>query len=201
MRLRRLEAEIVRDSVLAVSGKLDRTIGGTPLPIEVGSDGLTTVPQKPPATALFEKPTSPYSPWRRSLYVFARRNYPVTFLEVMDYPLMAVNCTRRVQSATPLQSLALLNSEFMMEQADFFAARVSAELPTDAPEPKKIETAFLLALGRKPSPAEIHLAEDHLRKQSARYTEVQFSYETASQRALASLCQMLMATNEFLYIE
>ena len=64
---------------------------------------------------------------------------------------MALNCTRRINSATPLQSLTLLNSEFVMQRSIDFAGRVS-KLAGSEPQPqKKVETAFLLALGREAS--------------------------------------------------
>src|SRR4029453_6448251 len=137
------EAEVVRDSVLHIAGNLDLTTGGPPVPLEIGSDGLTTVAQTPPDEGPFEKLGGAYNPSRRSIYVFARRNYPVTFLEVFDFPIMSVNCTRRVPSATPLQSLALLNSQFMMEQSAAFAARVTRMAGPEAVPEKKVETAFL----------------------------------------------------------
>jgi hypothetical protein len=201
MNLRRLEAEDIRDSVLDIAGKLDLTMGGPPVPIDIGADGLTTVAQKPPAEGPFEKIKGSYIPLRRSVYLFARRNYPVTFLEVFDFPIMAVNCTRRSLSATPLQSLALLNSEFMMEQANQFAARVTQVTDDGASTEKKVDTAFLLALSRRPTASELRLAEDHLEKIATRFKEVGTPERIARERALSSLCQMLMATNEFLYIE
>jgi hypothetical protein len=201
MNLHRLEAEVVRDAVLQDAGDLDLAMGGPPLPLDIGFDGLTTVAAKATAEGPFEKTEGRYNPSRRSLYIFARRNYPMTFLEVFDFPIMSVNCTRRNPSATPLQSLALLNSQFMMEQAEAFAARVNKTAGEDVPAQKKIETAFLIALGRKPSAGEMGLAETHLRDIAERFTGVQVPKKEAEEKALASICQMLMATNEFLYVE
>src|SRR5205814_649161 len=81
---------------------------------------------------------------RRSLYLFARRNYNLTMLGVFDQPVMATNCTRRISSAVPLQSLTLLNDAFMLEQADRFARRVAA-LAGPARE-KRIGLAFAYLL-------------------------------------------------------
>jgi hypothetical protein len=140
-RLRRLESEVIRDSVLTVSGTLDRTVGGPPVPIEPRPDGLVIVPDKGlPA---------PTARWRRSLYLFARRNYNLTLLSVFDQPVMATNCTRRLTSAVPLQSLTLLNDAVMLEQADHFAARVAAAGPG-----QWVETAFRLAFARPPTARE-----------------------------------------------
>src|SRR5262249_59101002 len=114
-----------------------------PVPIEPRPDGMVVVPAKGLPT--------PGAPWRRSLYLFARRNYNLTLLGVFDQPVMATNCTRRVHSAVPLQSLTLLNDATLLEQADHFADRV---LAAGGPQAKQVETAFRRAFGRDPrSPA------------------------------------------------
>jgi hypothetical protein len=189
MRLRRLESEAVRDAVLAVSGKLDRTLGGPPVPIEPQPDGMVVVP----ANGL---PT-PTAAWRRSIYLFARRNYNVTLLNVFDQPVMATNCTRRIHSAVPLQSLTLLNDAFMLEQARSFADRVAA-LGEDAP--KQIDMAFQVAFARRPSAKEMTASLTLLHKLQERYTAEKLAPDSARRQALARLCHMLLCTNEFLYI-
>ena len=188
MRLRRLESEAVRDAVLAVSGRLDRTVGGPPVPIEPHPDGMVVVPDKGLPT--------PTAASRRSLYLFARRNYNLTLLNVFDQPVMATNCTRRVQSAVPLQSLTLLNDAFLLEQADRFAARVAAA----GPRPRQIEAAFRLAFAREPSPGESAASAALLDKLRERYAGEQRTPAEAERRALAGLCHMLMCANEFLYV-
>jgi mono/diheme cytochrome c family protein len=180
MRLRRLESECVRDAVLAVSGKLDRTLTGPPVPIEPRPDGMVVVPA--------EKLATPTAAWRRSLYLFARRNYNVTLLNVFDQPVMATNCTRRIHSAVPLQSLTLLNDAFMLEQARHFAERVAA---AGASQENQIEAAFQMAFARLPTAAEIVSSRAFLKKIRERYTE---------QQALTRLCHMLLCANEFLYV-
>jgi hypothetical protein len=189
MRLRRLESEAVRDAVLSVSGQLDRTLGGPPVPIEPHPDGMVVVP----ANGL---PTPP-AKGRRSLYLFARRNYNLTLLNVFDQPVMATNCTRRVHSAVPLQSLTLLNDAVMLEQADRFAARVAA---AGGSEEMRIETAFRLAFARKPTLKEVASSTTLLRKLRASYGNEKLPPEQAEIKALARLCHMLMCANEFLYV-
>jgi hypothetical protein len=189
MRLRRLESEAVRDAVLAVSGKLDGTMGGPPVPIEPQPDGMVVIPAQGLPT--------PTAQWRRSLYLFARRNYNLTLLNVFDQPVMATNCTRRVHSAVPLQSLTLLNDAVMLEQADHFAARVAAL--GDSTE-KRIEMAFRLAFARKPTPRELASGMALLRKLHERYAAEKLPRDKAELRALARLCHMLLCANEFLYV-
>ena len=192
MNLRRLEAEAIRDSVLAVSGKLDRTTGGPHTPLTWGSDGLVLAVETDPA---------PSSQFRRSVYLFARRNYSLTFLDVFDYPVVPINTPRRSLSATPLQSLTLLNGQFAMERAGDFAVRVRDVVGAEAPAEKKTEAAFQIALARKPTAEEVKVSTEHFGRQVERYTALGTSREQASHAALTSLCHMLMGTNEFLYVE
>jgi hypothetical protein len=187
-RLRRLESEVIRDSVLAVSGTLDRSMGGPPVPIEPRPDGLVVVPDKALPT--------PTARWRRSLYLFSRRNYNLTLLNVFDQPVMATNCTRRTASAVPLQSLTLLNDAVMLEQADHFADRVAA---ASADPSKRIETAFRLAFARRPTAKEAASGAAFLSKCEQDYAAASLPRAEAERRALTRLCHMLLCANEFLY--
>lgn len=188
MNLRRLEAEIARDSMLCVSGTLDRTAGGPPVEITNPADGLS---QPKPAPA-------PTSPNRRSIYLFARRVYPLKFLEIFDAPIMPVNCTQRMNSATVLQSLALLNSEFVFAQADRMAERVSAaSTETSA----RVELAFQIAFARRPTDTEMSKSTAFITVQTATYEANKTPNDMARQAALADFCHMLLSSNEFLYVE
>ena len=190
MNLKRLEAEAVRDAILVASGKLDRRLGGAPALLEHDTAGLQTV------KATEEDPNAPF---RRSLYILARRNYPLNFLENFDYPKVQVNCTARTNSVTPLQSLTLMNDPFLVEQATYLAERVR-EQAGDDPE-KRVERAYQIALSRQPTPDEARISQDHLRKQERNYRLANTPPEKASQAALANLCQTLFGTNEFLYLD
>ena len=191
MNMRRLEAEAMRDAVIAAGGKLDPAVGGRAILIEHDSSGLQSIDRND---------LTPNAARRRSLYVLARRNYPLNFLEVFDYPLMQTNCNRRINSATPLQSLTLMNDEFVLQHAAYIKDRVSA-LSETASIDGKIETAYLLTLARKPNAQEMAISRDHIDRQQELYRKSNFAPETASGKALASLCQMLLASNEFLYVE
>ncbi len=187
MNLQRLESETIRDAILAASGELDLTMGGPPILLKPRPDGLQEISDKDPA---------PKSQWRRSLYIEARRGYPLTFLEVFDSPLMQTSCNRRLNSATPLQSLTLLNDDFMTGQAEAMAKRIAAA--SDKPA-GQIELAYQLALSRKPDEAESKWCARHLREQTEAFLNSNAAPEAATSRALASLCQILLSTNEFLY--
>jgi len=164
MNLRRLDAEALRDSVIAAAGKLDTTAGGPPIQLEMRPDGLQVVSSKEPETAK----------WRRSIYLTHRRTYPMSFLGVFDYPIIDANCTRRVPSATPLQALTMLNDDFVWQAAEALAKRAE----------NNIDAAYLLTLSRKPTAAERQLAAGFL--------------ETMPFKSFA---QILLSSNEFLYVD
>jgi len=182
MPLRRLESEIIRDALLAISGKLDVTLGGPPILLQGRPDGTVVVSR-------LGLPT-PTSAERRSLYVLARRNFHLSFLAVFDQPLMANSCTDRASSAVVSQSLTMLNDAFLREQAEAFASRVAA-LSGDVMA-ERIRIAFRLALARPPSANEIAWSTELLQRHMAR---------VSADQALTHLCHMLLNTNEFLYVE
>ncbi|MEY3457027.1 MAG: hypothetical protein RL215_184, partial [Planctomycetota bacterium] len=189
MNLRRLEAEIVRDAILATAGALDPTAGGPPVEITSPSDGLSEAKPEP----------TPTSSHRRSIYLFARRVYPLKFLEIFDAPIMPVNCTQRTHSATVLQSLATLNSEFLLAQAEKMADRIVAAA---TPEPgQQIRLGFQLAFARQPTDSELANSLAFLTEQERTYTTSQNPTEKARRQSLADFCQMLLSSNEFIYIE
>ena len=188
-RLRRLDSEAIRDAILAVSGKLDLTMGGPPVPQEARPDGMVVVSEKGAVGASAK--------YRRSVYLVTRRKYPLTLLRVFDQPTVATNCTRRDASAVPLQSLTMLNDPFVLEQAEHFADRVARVAGDD--RDKQIDLAFRLALARRPGAAETRWCAEHLEKQAAIYRTANISTDQATRKALTSLCQTLLNTSEFLY--
>ncbi|MFN0055164.1 MAG: PSD1 and planctomycete cytochrome C domain-containing protein [Planctomycetales bacterium] len=191
MPLRRLESEIIRDALLAVSGRLDGATGGPPVPVKPLPDGMVVVEtQNLPAGQ---------SPFRRSLYLVTRRNYQPTELSVFDQPIVATNCTRRTSAAVALQSLAMLNGQFVTEQSEAFARRVIAAAGSD--EPQRIDLAFRLALARSPTAEELELSRQLLARQRQRKgAEPETTPAQADGEALFHLCHMLLNTNEFLYV-
>jgi hypothetical protein len=95
------------------------------------------------------------------------------------------------------QSLAMLNDDFVIEQAGAFAARVMREAPDRVTQ---IERAFQLALARKPGSDEVTWAGELLDKQAERFRKSPMTAGEAAEKSLGHLCQMLLNTNEFLYI-
>jgi hypothetical protein len=98
----------------------------------------------------------------------------MSFLGVFDYPIIDANCTRRVPSATPLQSLTMLNDDFIFQAAEALAQRAE----------NNVDAAYLLTLSRKPTTAEQDIAKGFLEKMPFK-----------------SLAQVLLSSNEFLYID
>ena len=116
--LQRLDAEILRDRMLAASGTLSVEVGGSPVAIKEDAAGQVIV----------DGPQS-----RRSLYIQVRRSQPVAMLQMFDAPVMDINCESRPASTVATQSLMLLNGEFVLAQAEQLADRAIREAtPLDA---------------------------------------------------------------------
>jgi len=191
MRLRRLDSELVRDAILAVSGKLDPAVGGPPLLLDAQPNGMVVIKQDALPT--------PEAQWRRSLYVLARRNYHLTMLDVFDQPAVATNCTFRQPAPVVTQSLTLLHDDFVIEQARFFAERVTALTEGESPD-AQVAMAFRLALGRRPDEDERTWCLDFLEQHCHRYEKQNLPADEAWGKALTHLCHMLLNTSEFLYV-
>ena len=187
MPLRRLESGAIRDRTLAVSGKLNSRMGGPPVELLPEANGYVRIDRK--------KLADPEDEYRQSVYVLARRNYHLTQLNVFDQPVLAHNCTRRNSSAGVAQSLVMLNSQFSLSQADYFAERVWREL--DKKDAAALaQRAFQLALCRPPGIDELKWAIKFLGEGTKGNAESKESI----QRRLAQFCHVLLNTNEFLYI-
>jgi hypothetical protein len=190
-RLRRLEAEAIRDAMLAVSGDLDPAIGGPPVLLRALPDSQVVIDEK----ALVR----PAERCRRSVYLLSRRAYNLSILTVFDQPLVSINCPSRDASAVPLQSLTLLNSTFAEEQARHMAARVAKSAGTSGE--RAIRVAFRLALARLPTANEEQICSRLLDRQATAFRTVKSSAGDADYLALVQLCHTLLNTSEFLYIE
>jgi mono/diheme cytochrome c family protein len=144
----RLEAELIRDAALSVSGLLTPTIGG-PSVFPPQPDGVMSQGQ------LRRDWTASAGPdrFRRGLYTYFWRATPHPSLVVFDAPDATRACTRRMRSNTPLQALTLLNDQASFEFAEALGDRVLREGPSD--NPGRLNLAFRLALARKPSETEL----------------------------------------------
>jgi hypothetical protein len=153
---RRLAAEELRDSMLAIAGRLNAKAGGPSV----------IVPADPELVNLLYKP----SQWavtrdvaehdRRSIYLLHKRNLRLPMMEVFDAPDMQTSCARRETSTHAPQALELLNGDFSNEMAKAFAARLDREAHTPA---GVVDRAYWLAAGRAPSPKEKALGVNFLK--------------------------------------
>ncbi len=181
--LQRLDAESVRDAILFTCGELNLEVGGPYVPTKSNSDSQVVVDENNAGAK------------RRSLYLQQRRTQPLGMLEVFDAAQMNPNCTRRNPSTVSLQSLALLNSDFIRSRSRAFAQRLEKECGAD--NQQRLERTFLLALGRKPNPSEHSAAEEFLQAQVAHYADK----PDKTERIWTDFCQMVLAGNAFLYVE
>ena len=189
-RLRRLEAEALRDSVWHTAGSLDGEMFGSPVPMKRDSNGEVTAGDN-------------QDPRRRSVYLQIRRLTPMTMLQNFDQPIMEINCIRRSRSTVSPQALTLLNSDAMVAAATAFAARVLKENPQDP-----ATRAVWLAFAREPAELERRDLTDFIHQQTARYRSVSADDSAAADQtnsaramAVADMCHMLLSANEFIYVD
>ena len=140
MPLSRMEAEVVRDSLLTLAGRLEDRMFGSPDPVEVRDDGLVT-------------PARSGAGSRRSIFILQRRTQTPTLLDNFDFPQMGPNCTSRRTAVVATQALHLLNDATIHELAQAFAARIR-ELAGTSPS-QQIEQVYLVALSRRPAADEL----------------------------------------------
>jgi hypothetical protein len=172
MPTRRLQAEQIRDALLAATGKLDRTSGG---------------------------PSVELSSPRRSVYLKVRRNTRDSLMETFDMPENINSTAQRNVTTTPTQALLLLNAPAMIEHAKAFADRVHRDEPRD--EERRFEHAIRLAWGRSPTDDERSMAREFLQEQSAKLRSATPAPSDPHRAAWNDLCQVLLDANEFLYVD
>ena len=161
-RRQRLEAEEIRDAMLAASGKLNLKAGGPGVITPIDPSLLTSL-YKPSQWAPAQDPTE-YD--RRSIYLFAKRNFHLPFMEVFDTPDSLLSCPRRESSTDAPQALEMLNGPLSNRLAEAFAQRLSDEAGNDAE--KQVRLAYRLAAGRLPNARENQTALEFLRTQPLR---------------------------------
>jgi mono/diheme cytochrome c family protein len=176
----RLDAEVLRDRVLATVGRLDAKLFGPPLPILEDAVGQPTVAEDKP---------------RRSIYLQVRRTKPVAFLATFDAPTGELNCDRRTSTTTAPQALMLMNSEFILRQAGHFARRLRS---ARAAVPDRIALAWLLAYQRPVSAEESKAVQSFLDRQ---IPIVRAHHADPELAAWTNVCQQLLSSNEFLYVD
>ena len=171
---RRLEAEALRDSILAVSGKLNTTMGGPGFRLyKYTVDNVATY-----------YPLENFDPstFRRAVYQQTARSVKDDLMSLYDCPDSTSPDPKRVVTTTALQALSLLNSTFIIDQANFFAQRLIRETSGSDIGAQSIR-GFQLAFGRRPTTEELNKAVEFIR-----------------QNGLMAFCRILFNTNEFVYV-
>ncbi len=212
MAVRRLEAEEVRDAILASSGKLDATMFGPPLPVALDEAGQVLVGKDTRDSAGRQrgKPGSlGGAEFRRSLYIQVRRSLPLSFSEAFDMPTLTPNCDKRASSTVATQSLALMNNEFVVEQSLAFADRVIRLAGADPA--MRVDRAWWIVLGHGPTADQKAEAVAFLAEQKADLASRPTSpapkgspappAADPDRAALATLGQALFGSNAFLYVD
>jgi hypothetical protein len=204
---RRLEGEVIRDSMLFAGGELN---------LKTGGPGV--FPPLPPGVSM---PRSNYLNWktekdqveanRRSVYVFVKRNLRYPMFETFDFPDTHEPCPRRNATVTPTQPLALMNDELVMEWSRALASRVLNDGGLSAEQ--QIERAYRLVFSRAPKPEESNSILNFLNQQSGLIAErlaksdkvpmpdaVPAGMPPARAAAFVDLCHTLLNSNEFIYM-
>jgi hypothetical protein len=185
--MRRLTAEEIRDSVIHLTGNLNLQMGGpsiyTPVPDEI----LATASRPDAAWGK----SSPEQQNRRSVYVFMKRSLHEPVLKAFDMADTDSACAVRFTTTVPTQALTMLNSAFLNDQAQSFAARLEA-FSSDSDQ--QIAEGIRLVTSRQPSESEIALGRGML-------AELVQELKLTHSQALQRFALMLMNLNEFLYLD
>jgi mono/diheme cytochrome c family protein len=176
---RRHEGEVLRDTVLAVAGRLNGQMQGPPVPVAPQPDGSV-------ATSEDE------SGRRRSIYLIVRRSQHLTMLDLFDTPMMEINCPQRSESIVPLQALALLHGPFTERYAAALAVRI---VGAAAEKEARIEFAFKLLFARQPSSEERWAMNEFLETVARELPGAEPDAAAWTQAAL-----VLLNSNEFIYV-
>jgi hypothetical protein len=186
--MRRLAAEEVRDSILAVSGRLNLKAGGASVYPKIPREVLQG--QSMPGNGWGKSP--PDEAARRSVYVHVKRSLLVPILSVHDQADTDSSCPVRYTTTVPTQALGMLNGEFTNEQAAAFAERLQRESANDLPA--QVRRAIRLTTGRLP-------IDDEVKKDLAFIRDMQTKHKLTETGALKQYCLLALNTNEFIYLD
>ena len=191
--LRRLDGEVIRDSILKVTGRLDPRPFGPPDGVEVTPEG-----------EVVSKASK--AGFRRTIYILQRRSTPLTLLTLFDTPRMEPNSLKRALSTVPNQALQLSNSDMVRGNSRYFAGRVMDAAGEDLD--KQIERVYLTALSRWPTAEEGKLGKEAVQDLTRYWLEhleeevpAEPKRDKARWLALATLCHTILNSAEFIYID
>jgi hypothetical protein len=184
--MQRMEAEVLRDSILAASGKLNLMPGGPGIKPRIRAELLDASQRNKWPVLDKESPEQ----WRRSVYIYVKRQLLMPSMELFDAPTTTDSCPLRLQSTVPTQALVLMNDDFVEDQARYLSERATREMG-DAVN-KIVVRLFSIVMSHFPSEAHLQQALDFVKQR-----------ETQSDRttALADLAHVLLNSSEFVYIK
>lgn len=186
--MRRLSAEEIRDSVLAVNGRLNLKMYGPSVYPQLSKEVLAS--QSVPGSGWNN--SDPDGQSRRSIYIHIKRSLLVPMLSNFDFPEPDSSCEARFNTTQPGQALGMLNGDFLNEQAQEFAKRLKAEAGYAFAD--QISRAFRIAFARDAKPTEI----ERCQKLAA---ELKSKHQMNDEQALAYVCLFIYNLNEFVYID
>ncbi len=192
---RRLDAEAIHDSILAIAGSLNLTMYGPASEVAVDPEGQVVA-----------RDAAEHR--RRGVYMLHRRSQPLTVIDTFDAPRMTINCVKRRGSTVASQALLMLNSEWILAQAERTAGRLRDEAGTDPA--RQVDLAYRLVFARHPARNETERALEFLagqararaaRSPAANTQPAGPARDAASRLALADFCLVLLNAPEFLYVD
>ncbi|HWC90784.1 MAG TPA: DUF1553 domain-containing protein, partial [Pirellulales bacterium] len=184
----RLDAESIRDAMLAISGALDRSVGGAhPFPAP-GSVGFT---QHTPFKAVYDSRL-------RSVYLMTQRLQRHPFLALFDGADPNTSTPERTSTITPTQALFMMNDSFVHEQSDLTAARLLAATPDDS---RRLELLYQLAFARAPDAREAQQAAEFVARYAAGLQTAGVPADQQQRGSWAALCRVIVTSNEFFYLD
>ncbi len=205
-KMRRLDAETLRDSMLATTGTLVQASYGPPSGIGRDPQGRVITGIDKGTITTHKVDPAGADDFRRSIYVQVRRSKPVTVLDTFDAPTMSPNCEMRSQTTVAPQSLLLMNDTFVLDSSRRLADRVTAEAPND--RAKQLQRVWSLLYSKPATDTDITKCLSYLDEQTKALTQYHHDIQHAKgvvpnppQEAMASLCQILCSSNRFLYVE
>jgi mono/diheme cytochrome c family protein len=186
---RRLEAEAVRDSILAVSGRLDRAMGGSMLPKKNREYVTSTANVNPDV----------YQSNRRSVYLPVVRSAIYEVLQAFDFPDPTVSSARRQSSTVAPQALFMMNSKIVADASRAMAERLLADGKLD--DAGRARQAYRIALGRTATDSEVQSALSHVARYAAALQPHESDASKRRTKSWQSLCRAIIASNEFIFVE
>ncbi len=186
--LRRLSAEEIRDTVLAVNGQLNPKMFGPGIYPQISREVLAG--QSVPGSGWGQ--SSPEEQSRRSIYIHVKRSLLVPMLSSFDFPETDTTCEARFITTQPGQALSMLNGDFLNQQADIFAERLLREAGTQAPD--QIALAIRLAMSR-------NATQDEIERGQALLQRLKDRHQMTDRQALTWYCLFVLNLNEFLYVD